>query len=149
MALALKKISYDELNARQKEAYNFSKISAVLADYGFITMRLNDDWQGADFIVQHRDGTFTKVQLKGRLSFGTKYKGKDIYVAFRSDGDWYLYPHDEVLDQVLAETKVGQSKSWTEEGGYSFPGLSEQMRQILNPHKIGETFGTVTGISIP
>jgi hypothetical protein len=35
----------------------------VLADYGFLTMRLSDDWQGADFIAQHIDGAFLKVQL--------------------------------------------------------------------------------------
>jgi hypothetical protein len=31
-------------------------VSAVLADYGFMTMRLRDDWQGADFIAQHVEG---------------------------------------------------------------------------------------------
>jgi hypothetical protein len=145
MALALNKIEYEDLNARQKENYNFLKVSAVLADYGFITMRLSDDWQGADFIAQHIDGTFLKVQLKGRLSFGTKYKGKDLYVAFCSDGEWYLYPHDEVLSRVLAETKIGETKSWVDEGGYSFPGLSEQMRTLLEPYKIGVTYGVIEG----
>lgn len=48
------KISYRELNARQKENFNFQKVSAVLADYGFVTFRLSDDWQGADFIVLYR-----------------------------------------------------------------------------------------------
>ena len=32
------KINYNELNARAKEMYNFQKVSAVLADYGFATM---------------------------------------------------------------------------------------------------------------
>jgi hypothetical protein len=39
MVPALKKITYEELNARQKENYNFLKISAVLADYGSEQMR--------------------------------------------------------------------------------------------------------------
>lgn len=55
MTLKLKKISYsDDLNARQKENFNFQKVSAVLADYGYVTMRLSDDWQGADFIALHK-----------------------------------------------------------------------------------------------
>jgi hypothetical protein len=141
MALNLNKIQYNDLNARQKENYNYAKISSVLVDYGFITLRLSDDWQGADFIAQHLDGTFFKIQLKSRLSFGTKYKGKDLYVAFCSQPEWYLYPHDELLDRVLVETNVGGTQSWTSGGGYSFPVLSEQMRKLLEPYKIGVGFG--------
>jgi len=137
MAIQLSKIDYAQLNARQKENFNFLKVSAVLADYGFMTMRLSDDWQGADFIAQHVDGgTFMKVQLKSRLAFGEKYKGKDLYVAFFHAGDWYLYPHDEVLERVLAETTVGGTVSWMEHGGYSFPKISQQMRVLLEPYKI-------------
>ncbi len=88
MALQLMHIRYTELNARQQENYNFQKVSAVLADYGFATLRLTDDWQGADFIAQHIDGeTFLKVQLKGRLTFNKKYLGKGLYVAFHTSGD--------------------------------------------------------------
>ena len=138
MLLNLSLIDYRDLNARQKENFNFLKISAVLADYGVMTMRLTDDWQGADFIPQHIDGeTFLKIQLKGRLSFSKKYCGKHLYIAFYHDSDWYLYPHDEVLERVLAETSIGTTVSWRERGGYSFPGLSRQMADILEPYKIG------------
>jgi hypothetical protein len=65
--LVLSPIDYQRLNSRQKEAYNFQKISAVLADFGYCTIRLSDDWGGADFIAQHIDGSVLKVQLKGRL----------------------------------------------------------------------------------
>lgn len=54
--MELKKIEYRKLNARQKENFNFQKVSAILADYGFVTPRLPDDWQGADFIAQHVGG---------------------------------------------------------------------------------------------
>ena len=62
-----KKIKYSKLNSRQKENYNFHKVSAKLADYGFNSMRLNDDWEGADFISIN-DEQMIKVQLKGRFS---------------------------------------------------------------------------------
>jgi hypothetical protein len=51
MPLNLKLISYASLNPRQKENYNYQKLSALLADYGFVTMRLSDDWRGADMIA--------------------------------------------------------------------------------------------------
>jgi hypothetical protein len=111
VALKFTRIEYDKLTARQKENYNFAKLSAVLADFGFMTLRLSDDWQGADLIAQSLNLDFIKIQVKGRLSFDVKYQGKDIYVAFRSDGDWYLYPHDEVLTRVLTETNVAKTDS--------------------------------------
>jgi hypothetical protein len=42
-----KRVAYRSLNSRQKEAFNFQKVSAVLADYGFTTIRLTSDWRGA------------------------------------------------------------------------------------------------------
>ena len=137
MAKKLKRIAYNELNSRQQENYNFQKISAVLADYGFVTMRLTDDWQGADFIAQHIDGeTFMKVQLKGRLTFEKKYVGKNIQIAFQNKGTWYLFPHDELLEKVLLETNIFNTESWSVRGGYSFPYLSGKLEILLAPYKI-------------
>ena len=45
------KIKYSQLNSKQKENYNFHKVASALADYGYDSMRLNNDWQGADFIA--------------------------------------------------------------------------------------------------
>ena len=72
--MKLQKIRYSDLNPKAQEMYNFQKIAAVLADYGFTCMWLNNDWNGADFIAVHVDGvTDIKVQLKGGLSFANKY----------------------------------------------------------------------------
>ena len=138
MALDLTRVRYADLNARQKENYNFQKVSALLADFGFSTLRLTDDWQGADFIAQHIDGeTFLKVQLKGRLTFDKKYRGKDLYVAFEHRGTWYLYPHDELLKVVLDQTDtIAGTSSWDDLGGYSFNGLSRQMASLLEPYEV-------------
>lgn len=51
MKHSLQRIEYERLNARQKESYNFQKILAVLADFGYVTIRLSDDWKGADFLL--------------------------------------------------------------------------------------------------
>lgn len=56
MSHQFKRVPYAELNCRQQESYNFQKVSAVLADFGFTTIRLSDDWRGADFMTQHVDG---------------------------------------------------------------------------------------------
>ena len=52
-----------------------------MADYGYNSLRLNDDWQGADFIAVNGDNML-KVQLKGRFTVDKKYIGKSILIAF-------------------------------------------------------------------
>lgn len=139
--MKLERIQYSELNARQKENFNFQKLSAVLADYGFVTIRLSDDWQGADLIAQHVDGdTVLRVQLKGRLVVCKKYRGKKLWIAFHEDGVWYLYPHDELLSHVLKVTNIGTTDSWTKRGGYSWPRVPARLREILSAFRItGDT----------
>jgi hypothetical protein len=53
--MQLNKVSYDNLNSKQKEIYNFQKVAGLLADYGFNCIKLADDWQGADFLAYHKD----------------------------------------------------------------------------------------------
>ena len=102
-------IPYATLNARQKEIFNFQKLSATLADYGFNCIKLADDWGGADFIAYHVITTRTlKIQLKSRITIGTKYVGKDIWVAFPHKRFWYLIEHDRLVE------KIGESTDWDE-----------------------------------
>jgi hypothetical protein len=132
----LKTVEYKQLNARQKENFNFQKVSAVLADYGFVTLRLSDDWNGADFIALHISGEDIRAQLKGRLTFEQKYRGRGLYVAFGENGAWYLYPHDELFDKVLAKTNIGNSESLREHGAYSYPHVPETLQALLEPYRI-------------
>jgi hypothetical protein len=136
MALNLTRIRYKDLDARQKENYNYQKLAAVLADYGFVTMRLSSDWKGADLIAQHINGDTILVQLKGRLTFCQKYIGKGLYIAFPRRGDWYLYPHDEFLEEVNAISRIKNTPSWTKKGIYSFPSLSKKLYQLLNQYQV-------------
>jgi hypothetical protein len=135
-----KRVPYSSLNSKQQEGHNFQKVSAVLADYGFVTIRLSSDWHGADFIAQHVDGTtFLKIQLKGRLTFDKKYLGRDLHICFPHGGNWYIYPHDELLNKVLDGSSVRESKSWKAGGGYSFPTLSKKLKDLLAAHRVGGT----------
>jgi hypothetical protein len=138
--MRLQHIDYKQLNSLQKERYNFHKIAAVLADYGYSSIKLDDDWQGADFIAQHIDGcNFLKIQLKARLSFYKKYIGRNIFIAFPFKNEWYLFDHDKLLTTFL-ETfadKMAISASWTpEDGFYTWNNLSGQIKKMLEPYKL-------------
>lgn len=113
----LKKIKYTELNSKQKENYNFHKVASALADYGFNSLRLNDDWQGADFIAINGDNMM-KIQLKGRFTVDKKYINKEIYIAFIENDVIKLYRHDDAVSALSENIKT--SSSWSELGGYSW-----------------------------
>ncbi|HVX26313.1 MAG TPA: hypothetical protein VHB70_08225 [Parafilimonas sp.] len=136
----LQHINYDDLNPRQKERYNFHKIAAVLADYGYSSIKLDDDWQGADFIAQHfKTKNFISVQLKGRLTFAKKYVGKELYIAFPFKNEWYVYDHDELLNEFLKTFKdnMAVSASWiADDGFYTWNKLSQQILKLLEPYKL-------------
>lgn len=131
------KISYEQLNARQQENHNFHKVAAVLADYGYHSIKLSDDYHGADFLAIHIDGvSILRVQLKGRLTFAKKYMNKDLYVCFRRGDEWYLYPHDELFNQIATSSNIANTSSWISGGLYSFPTHSASISAMLEPYKI-------------
>jgi hypothetical protein len=133
---SFKKILYSQLNARQQENYNYQKVSAILADYGFNTIRLSDDWQGADFIAIHINGKdFLKVQLKGRLTFEKKYIDKDVWICFSYDEKWFLYQHDILLKIFGDKMNFINTSSW-KKGGYSWNHLNKYQVSILSKYKI-------------
>ena len=136
MPIPFKKRSYQALNSRQQESYNFQKVSAVLAEYGVVAIRLSDDWNGADFLALDPDGETIRVQLKGRLTFSKSYIGKKLWIAFRVVERWLLFPHDEILEQVLASTTIGDTESWRERGGYSFPSIPQNLQATLSEYQL-------------
>lgn len=132
--MKLERISYDDLTAKQKEIYNYQKSASILADYGFNCIKLSDDWQGADFLAHHFNGTTTlKVQLKGRLTIDRKYVGQDLWMNFPVGETWYLVPHDELVRAVGERTNWLRTKSWLEYGGYSSNNPSSDLLAELRP----------------
>jgi hypothetical protein len=132
------RVAYTSLNSRQQENYNFQKVAARLADYGFNCLRLTDDWQGADFIACHIDGeTFLKVQLKGRMVIDRKYHGKGIHVAFVHGNDCYLYDHDRLVAHLEANGLIGDdSVSWHEKGFRHWPSPPKWAITFLSEFKV-------------
>lgn len=138
MSKIIPRIDYKILNAKQQENYNFYRISAILAEYGFVSFRLTNDWLGADFIAHHNDGeTFIKVQLKGRFSLGQKYIGKDVFIAFSEKGEWYLYPHDKILAEFSEIANFKNTRAWTEQNkAHSRGKLSRALKLLLEQYRI-------------
>jgi len=97
---------------------------------------LANDWNGADFLAVPIEGDVLKVQLKGRLTFMKKYQNKGLFICFRVDHDWYLYPHDELLNELDGELNFLNTPSWVEGGGYSFPSIPGKVLSILERFKI-------------
>ena len=129
----VKRIDYNNLNARQKESFNFHKVAARLSDYGFNSIWLTDDWRGADFISVHKDGILMlKVQLKGRVTVDIKYLGKEIYIAFSDyDRNWYLYPHDKFY-RIVMERSEGARKNKAR----SFSHIVKWLTPLLEPYRL-------------
>jgi hypothetical protein len=130
------KIQYADLSSPQKENFNFQKVSAVLADYGFATIRLTNDWNGADFLALHRDGETLKIQLKSRLTICGKYMGKELWVAAPHAGGWFIYPHDETIETIESVSPFLNSQSWQQDKLYTWRSPSKALLQALAPHFI-------------
>ena len=132
-----KKVDYNSLNARQQESFNLQKVSAIFAEYGYLVIKLSDDWNGADFIaLEFNTDHYIKVQLKGRFSFFKKYISKNIHICFqdKDSGIWYLYPHDELCEIVMKKSET--TASWKDQGGYSFPVISGENKTILGKYAL-------------
>jgi len=128
------KVDYKKLPKKLQESYNFQKASSILADYGFVTNLLKYDWMGADFLAQHKDGDWLKVQLKGTLTSDPKYEDKNIYIMFedKKDNQWYLYPHDEL--KKYNRTKNLKSSKSTK--GYTTTNPSKDEKRWLSEYKV-------------
>jgi hypothetical protein len=138
--MKLTAITYAELNSKQKEIYNFQKVAAVLADYGFNCIRLSDDWQGADFLAYHKDGHDTlKVQLKSRLSINSKYQNKKLYMAFPIHKHWYLVEHDALIEIISETTNWLNTDSWLNEGLYTSTAPNKKLLIALSKFALVNT----------
>ncbi|MHB1700728.1 MAG: hypothetical protein ACYCSN_11470 [Acidobacteriaceae bacterium] len=138
-----KKIDYGDLKAKQKELFNFQKIAATLADYGFNCIKLADDWQGADFLAYHISGTNTlKVQLKSRVTIDQKYRD-DIWMAFPHKGHWYLIEHKRLVEKIGAHTDWLGSTSWIKKRGYSSVCINPSLLESLGEDKLGPVYGPI------
>jgi hypothetical protein len=138
------KVEYGRLNGRQQEVHNFHQIAARLAQYGYATYPIRDDWNGGDMIARHmldsRKPTLT-IQVKGRMTFAKKYLEKDLWLAFPFKEMVYVFPHDLVLRRYLALRKAKRSpldnnNSWAKGGLVSWRRPTADILEILKPYTL-------------
>jgi hypothetical protein len=133
LEMKLQRIDYRELSSKAKENYNFHQVAALLAGFGFNSIRMTDDSMGADFLAPHIDGnTVLKVQLKSRLTVSKKYVGKEIWIAFPHNGDWFMFPHDEGMEYFLSQGRGNE---------FSTGHLSAAQIEFLQPYKLNDRQG--------
>ncbi|MGH1561437.1 hypothetical protein [Mumia sp. DW29H23] len=131
------RVSYVDLNAKQKEIFNFQKVAALLADYGFNCIKLADDWQGADFLAYHFAWEHTlRVQLKTSLTIGTKYAGKGLHMAFHIKGLWHIVDHDTLVDLCGQHTSYLDTAAWKDNGLYTTTHPNPRLRAALAPYAL-------------
>ncbi len=141
-----------DLKGKQKEVFNFQKISAILADYGFECQWLMSDYNGADFLAHHLlKSTVLKVQMKSTLTIAKRYIGKVLWIAWPSPTtnemmqkkqafsrqDWFLAKHDELI-AVIEEVKPStfETVSWRKKGYYDFPAPSKKLMARLAEYQL-------------
>jgi hypothetical protein len=117
-----------------REVINRNTVVSLALEQGFNAYLPVYDG-GVDFILyREEDGLTHKVQLKGRWIIDKKYIGRDIWVAFPNGDDWYLVPHDEMVQQGEAQGFTLTS-SWIDRGAYSCPGLSKALLAACEPYR--------------
>jgi len=129
------KVDYSNLNARAKENYNYAKLAALLADYGYSCVRLTDDYNGADLLALREGEDALHIQLKSRLTIDRKYMGKGLYMSFPVAGKWYVLEHDK-LTQIQAESGKLDTESWSSSGSYSTAKPSVAMLHLLREYAL-------------
>ena len=65
-----------------------------------------------------------------------KYRDRDLHLCFPSKDEWFVYPREELLDKILAVTRIAETDSGKLGGGYSFPTVSNQLREMLHPYRL-------------
>jgi hypothetical protein len=110
------------------------RISPIFLDDGFIPFLPEFD-TGIDLIIyRERDDLTIKLQMKSRWTINRKYLGRNLAIAFPSEGGFYLAPHDVLLEFARDNTNYLKTQSWLVTGQYHMRNLSSVMRSQLAPY---------------
>ena len=136
------KVDYQDLNAKQREVYNFHFIAARLAQYGYASYPIRDDWNGGDMFSRHMlSGQALTVQIKSRATFDKKYLGKDLHIGFPLGEAVFVYPHDQVLSSYMAgRTARGlpldDNQAWSRDGLVHWVNPTKEIMGLLKPYEL-------------
>jgi len=129
------KIDYRKLNPRAQENFLYAKLASQLADYGYTSLRLSDDYNGADLIALREGEAALHIQLKGRITIKPEYMNKGLYIAFPIDGEFYVLPHDELVD-ICDERGYLKTRAWLDQGKWHVGNPPKAMIERLQDYKV-------------
>lgn len=117
-----------------REVINRNALVSLALDLGYNAFLPVYDG-GVDFILYNEEtGDLKKVQLKGRWMIDRKYVDRDIWIAFHDRGNWYLCPHDTLVEHGTTYGFTAQA-SWTAKNAYSYAPLSKRMQADLKSYR--------------
>ncbi len=94
--------------------------------------------EGIDLIAHREsDDNFKLVQQKSRWTIARKYVGRNIWIAFRDCGEWFLAPHDELVGFGDAAGYTVTS-SWTDKGIYHRATMARDLREQCKKYRLAE-----------
>ena len=94
--------------------------------------------EGIDLIAHREaDDDFKLVQQKSRWTIDRKYVGRNIWIAFRDRGKWFLAPHDELVGFGDAAGYTATS-SWADKGIYHRATMTQNLREQCKKYKLVE-----------
>ncbi|MCP5373804.1 MAG: hypothetical protein H6907_18900 [Hyphomicrobiales bacterium] len=118
-----------------EEVIQRNELSTLLLRLGYnVYLPVYD--HGIDLIAHREaDGDTKVIQQKSRWTIARKYLGRNIWIAFRSRGVWYLAPHDEMVAFAEAAGYTA-SRSWVETGLYHRAAMSKAMEEAYGPYRL-------------
>ena len=68
--------------------------------------------------------------FSGRLPTSNLMSEKELYIAFRNGENWYLYPHDELIEKLHGSGIALHTRSWNDTGHYTL-----LLAQVISPFR--------------
>ena len=88
---------------------------AKLAEHGYRCV----NQRGTEILASnHELDRPIRIQIKTRIGIYRKFLGNDTYMCFPIGGDWYLIPHDVLMEIVRDRTNWLNTESWNIQGVY-------------------------------
>ena len=109
----------------------FDAARVVLAANGFNCSGLC----GIRFAATHESGSTIEVELRPRALI--KSDNLDLYMCFPVRGQWYLLPHDTLVEIAGETTSWLETYSWRVVGEYNSKNPSRRMVERLEEYRIG------------
>ena len=92
--------------------------------------------EGIDLIAHREaDDDLKMIQQKSRWTIARKYVGRNIWIAFRDDGGWFVAPHDEMV-RLGEAAGYTATPSWIEKGLYHRASMTHALRERFEKYRL-------------